>query len=50
MIRRLCSYYLSCLANDDAGGVSVPLKTSGDPEHVELPSLELDAARLPGWN
>lgn len=50
LIRRLCSYYLSCLANDDAGGVSVPLKTSGDPEHVELPSLELDAARLPGWN
>ena len=50
VLRRLCQYYLACIANDDAGGVSVKLKGSGEPEYVELASLELDGARLPGWN
>jgi very-short-patch-repair endonuclease len=50
ILRRLCNYYLACLANDDAGGVSVPVRSSGEPEYVELANIELDGARLPGWN
>ena len=50
LLRRLCNYYLACLANDDAGGVSIPVRSSGEPEYAELAALELDGARLPGWN
>lgn len=48
-LRRLCQYYLACIAHDDAGGVSVVARTGADPEYVELPHVELDAANLPGW-
>ena len=50
VIRRLCNYYLACLANDDAGGVSIPLKGKDQGQYAELEHLELDTARLPGWS
>jgi very-short-patch-repair endonuclease len=49
-LRRLCQYYLACIAHDDAGGVSVVARNGADPEFVELPRIELDCAMLPGWN
>ena len=50
IIRRLCNYYLACLANDDAGGVSIPLKGKDQSQYAELEHLSLDSAQLPGWN
>jgi len=50
ILRCLCQYYLACIANDDAGGVSVLARSGGEPEYVELAHIELDARRLPGWN
>ena len=50
VIRRLCNYYLACLANDDAGGVSIPLKGRDQSQYAELEHLELDSPQLPGWS
>jgi hypothetical protein len=49
-LRRLCRYYLACVANDDAGGVSVAIRRANEPEYVELPRIDLDAASLPSGN
>lgn len=50
LLRRLCQYYLACIAHDDAGGVSVQVRNGADPEYVELPQLELDCATIPEWD
>lgn len=44
--KRLCEYFLACLARDDAGGVCIPVRSSAEPAYVELPRLELDVRRL----
>jgi len=50
LLRRLCRYYLACVANDDAGGVSVATRRAHEPEYVELPRIDLDGARLSAGN
>ena len=46
LLRRLCLYYLSCIANDDEGGVSLDARQGPHPEYLELPQVEADAPRL----
>lgn len=46
VLRRLCLYYLSCIANDDEGGVSLDARQGPHPEYLELPQVEADAPRV----
>jgi hypothetical protein len=49
VLKRLCNYYLACLAHDDSGGISVPAVPYGSTNHFEVEGLEPGMERLPKW-